>query len=162
MQNLFPQEGENVPKYRFKEFEKDGEWATAELRDICKINQGLQIAISERFTENGEGRHFYITNEFLKETSKVEYYIKNPPQSVLCKESDILMTRTGNTGRVVTGVRGAFHNNFFKINFDRTILNAGFFCEFLSSERTQSLISMYAGTSTIPDLNHGDFYRIEI
>jgi type I restriction enzyme S subunit len=26
MQNLFPQEGEKVPKYRFKEFENDGEW----------------------------------------------------------------------------------------------------------------------------------------
>ncbi|MDZ7796476.1 MAG: restriction endonuclease subunit S [Candidatus Marinimicrobia bacterium] len=26
MQNLFPQEGEKVPKYRFPEFEKDGEW----------------------------------------------------------------------------------------------------------------------------------------
>ena len=26
MQNLFPQEGEKVPKYRFMEFEKDGEW----------------------------------------------------------------------------------------------------------------------------------------
>ncbi len=26
MQNLFPQEGEKIPKYRFKEFEKDGEW----------------------------------------------------------------------------------------------------------------------------------------
>jgi type I restriction enzyme S subunit len=27
MQNLFPQEGEKVPKYRFKEFENDEEWA---------------------------------------------------------------------------------------------------------------------------------------
>jgi type I restriction enzyme, S subunit len=26
MQNLFPQEGETVPKFRFKEFEMDGEW----------------------------------------------------------------------------------------------------------------------------------------
>lgn len=26
MQNLFPQEGETVPKYRFKDFEKDGNW----------------------------------------------------------------------------------------------------------------------------------------
>jgi type I restriction enzyme S subunit len=31
MQNLFPQEGEKVPKYRFKEFEKDGEWELKQL-----------------------------------------------------------------------------------------------------------------------------------
>ena len=29
-----------------------------------------------------------------------------------CDENDILMTRTGNTGQVVTDVKGAFHNNF--------------------------------------------------
>ncbi len=33
MQNLFPQEGEKVPKYRFKEFEKDGEWVEKKLGD---------------------------------------------------------------------------------------------------------------------------------
>lgn len=34
MQKLFPQEGEKVPKYRFKEFEKDGKWVEKELREI--------------------------------------------------------------------------------------------------------------------------------
>ncbi|WP_160556671.1 MULTISPECIES: restriction endonuclease subunit S [unclassified Apibacter] len=31
MQKLFPQEGEKVPKYRFKEFEKDGEWVEKKI-----------------------------------------------------------------------------------------------------------------------------------
>jgi type I restriction enzyme S subunit len=35
MQNLFPQEGEKVPKYRFKEFEKDGEWVEKTLIDTA-------------------------------------------------------------------------------------------------------------------------------
>lgn len=34
MQNLFPQEVEKVPKYRFKEFENDGEWVEKKLIDI--------------------------------------------------------------------------------------------------------------------------------
>ncbi len=34
MQNLFPKEGEKVPKLRFKEFEKDGEWVERELGDL--------------------------------------------------------------------------------------------------------------------------------
>ncbi|MFQ6603281.1 restriction endonuclease subunit S [Flavobacterium sp. C3NV] len=33
MQNLFPQEGERVPKLRFKEFEKDGNWVGKKLID---------------------------------------------------------------------------------------------------------------------------------
>lgn len=35
MQNLFPQEGEKVPKLRFKEFENDGEWVKKSLIDTA-------------------------------------------------------------------------------------------------------------------------------
>lgn len=152
----------NVPKLRFKDDNgrEFSEWSEKPLQEVCKINQGLQIPISERFTDKGDGRHFYITNEFLKKDSTTQYFIENPPSSVLCTESDVLMTRTGNTGKVVTGVNGAFHNNFFKINFDKAVLNKIFLCEFLSREKTQFLILKLAGTSTIPDLNHSDFYKI--
>lgn len=40
MQNFFPQEGETVPKYRFKEFEKDGEWVEKMLGEVCKVTSG--------------------------------------------------------------------------------------------------------------------------
>jgi type I restriction enzyme S subunit len=40
MQNLFPQEGEKVPKYRFREFEKDGEWVAKTLGKICDVRDG--------------------------------------------------------------------------------------------------------------------------
>ena len=147
-----------APKLRFKEF--GGDWSIKPLKNICKINQGLQIAIENRFTDDGENRYFYITNEFLREGAKNTYFIENPPRNVICDENDILMTRTGNTGQVVTDVKGAFHNNFFKIDFDRSIINKNFFIEFLKKDTTQHLILKYAGASTIPDLNHSDFYRI--
>ena len=147
-----------APKLRFKAF--DGDWSIKTLKNICKINQGLQIAIENRFTDDGENRYFYITNEFLREGAKKTYFIENPPRNVICDENDILMTRTGNTGQVVTDVKGAFHNNFFKIDFDRSIINKNFFIEFLKKDTTQHLILKYAGASTIPDLNHSDFYRI--
>jgi len=37
MQNLFPQEGEKVPKFRFKEFENDGEWFEKSIDTIKSI-----------------------------------------------------------------------------------------------------------------------------
>jgi len=40
MQNLFPQEGETVPKYRFPEFENDGEWVEKKLGEVAEINRG--------------------------------------------------------------------------------------------------------------------------
>jgi type I restriction enzyme S subunit len=147
------------PALRFKEFE--GNYSNRILKDFTKINQGLQIPISERYSEQVEGSYFYITNEFLRKGSKKSYFIKNPTDSVICFEDDILMTRTGNTGQVVTGVHGAFHNNFFKIKFDESC-EKWYLYFFLTSYRTQHKILTLAGTSTIPDLNHGDFYKLKI
>jgi type I restriction enzyme S subunit len=35
LQNLFPQDGETVPKFRFKEFEGSGEWVEKEFGNFC-------------------------------------------------------------------------------------------------------------------------------
>jgi type I restriction enzyme S subunit len=161
MQQLFPREGETQPRLRLPEFRDAGAWKTKKLRDISTINQGLQIPISKRFTKKVVNSYLYITNEFLRESPKNTYYIQNPQPSVICNEDDILMTRTGNTGQVVTNVSGAFHNNFFKIKYSNEV-DKNFYICFLKSESTQRTILSLAGTSTIPDLNHGDFYKIEI
>ncbi|SHS04634.1 EcoKI restriction-modification system protein HsdS [Mycobacteroides abscessus subsp. abscessus] len=150
----------NTPKLRFKGFTDS--WETKKIKDIATVNQGLQIPISDRHYENGENRFFYITNEFLKPSSKVKYYIENPPKSVLCNEEDILMTRTGNTGQVVSNVSGAFHNNFFKINYNKSLISRDYLTNFLKLKTTQHIIMTYAGQSTIPDLNHSDFYKIKV
>jgi type I restriction enzyme, S subunit len=149
----------NIPRLRFPEFGK--EWNENHFKDVSKINQGLQIPISERFSEPKEGRYFYITNEFLKTESKKGYFIDNPKKSVRCTAEDVLMTRTGNTGQVVTGVEGAFHNNFFKIKTNPNNVDKRFLVYFLKLFKTESTIMKFAGTSTIPDLNHSDFYRIK-
>jgi len=47
LQNLFPQEGETVPKLRFKEFEDSGEWEVKELGQICKMQAGKFVSASE-------------------------------------------------------------------------------------------------------------------
>ncbi|PUB29448.1 type I restriction enzyme S subunit [Elizabethkingia sp. YR214] len=41
LQNLFPQEGETVPKYRFPEFKNDREWEEKELNELGKLINGL-------------------------------------------------------------------------------------------------------------------------
>ena len=91
------------------------DWDVVNIKDICKVRQGLQIAIENRFKESGSKRYIYITIRYLnsKEKDKDVEYIQNPPKSVLCGKNDLLMTRTGNTGMVISNVEGVFHNNFF-------------------------------------------------
>jgi type I restriction enzyme, S subunit len=156
--DMFPAEEERKPKLRFAGFTDD--WEQREFSDIFNLSQGLQIEISKRFANPGVNMYFYITNEFLKRDSNERYYIYNPPANVLCDESDILMTRTGNTGIVVTDVRGCFHNNFFKIDYDHKNYDKHFICQYLSTPNMQKKILNSAGSSTIPDLSHKSFYKL--
>lgn len=148
----------NEPKLRFPEFTDD--WKSYKFGDIFTVSQGLQIPIDKRFLKDGENRFFYITNEFLKDTCGTAYYIENPSPSVLCNNEDILMTRTGNTGIVVTNVSGCFHNNFFKIKYDNHNFSKNYIYYLLNTKRMQNTILKNAGSSTIPDLSHKSFYQI--
>ena len=140
------------------------EWDLKTFKDISKVSQGLQIAIEERYKEFKKGRLPYITIQYINDklNSDNEYFIENFSESVVCKEDDILMTRTGNTGIVVTNEIGVFHNNFFRVDFRRDLLDKDFLVCFLNTNFIQNLIIRYAGTTTIPDLKHGDFYKLPV
>jgi type I restriction enzyme S subunit len=48
MQNLFPQESEIVPNYRFKEFKNSGNWIEKKLNEICDVNPSSK-GLPEKF-----------------------------------------------------------------------------------------------------------------
>jgi type I restriction enzyme S subunit len=137
------------------------DWTVDSFDRICNVNQGLQIPIEQRKKNLSVHSKVYITIKSIGSNDDPEY-IDEYSKSVCCDSDDVLMTRTGNTGIVVTGVNGVFHNNFFKINFDRNEINAKYFVYYLRSRDCQKSILDKAGTSTIPDLNHGDFYSIQM
>jgi type I restriction enzyme S subunit len=137
------------------------QWGVKTFGQICRVNQGLQIAIDRRLKYPTPKAKTYITIQFLNDRKDAQY-IADYPSSACCSKDDVLMTRTGNTGMVVSGVEGVFHNNFFKINFEKKVLNREFLIGFLSLSSTHRTILVKAGTSTIPDLNHNDFYAIAL
>ncbi|PAM96383.1 hypothetical protein B4N84_02880 [Flavobacterium sp. IR1] len=53
MQNLFLQDGETVPKYRFPEFINDGEWIEKSLGSVAEIVTGSTPITSETINYNG-------------------------------------------------------------------------------------------------------------
>lgn len=128
---------------------------------ISKVRQGLQIPISERKSTPGPNRFPYITNQFIN-GGKIAEFIENPSLRVICSKEDVLMTRTGNTGIVITNVEGVFHNNFFLIDFNRQILAKDFLVQYLKFDSIKRKILKVASVTTIPDLNHKDFYDIDI
>lgn len=136
-------------------------WETSSFGELSKVRQGLQIPISKRKVTCGEKCYKYITVQYLNGKKEVEY-IENPRQSVICTEDDVLMTRTGNTGLVITDVAGVFHNNFFLIDYDKSRINKSYLVHFLNHPSIQADLIKRATTSIIPDLNHGEFYKVII
>lgn len=136
-------------------------WIKERFDSISKVRQGLQIPISKRKLTQVPNSLPYITVQYINGNKQVEF-IESPKDTVICTKDDVLMTRTGNTGLVVTDVEGVFHNNFFLIDFDRTQVNKIFLVNYLNTVAIQAELVRRAGSSTIPDLNHGEFYSIEI
>ncbi len=96
MQQLFPVEGEKVPRVRFKEFE--GEWLEKQLNEIStSIFDGTHQ--TPKYTE--EGIPFFSVeniisknkNKFISREDYLKATIKNKPE-----KEDILLTRIGNIG----------------------------------------------------------------
>ena len=67
MQNLFPQEGEKVPKVRFKEFEKDGEWVEKVLSEVANYENGK--AHEKDIDENGS--YIVVNSKFISTDGEV-------------------------------------------------------------------------------------------
>ena len=144
-----------------KEIEIPEEWEVELLRNMCKVRQGLQIPISDRHDENGKNRFQYITVKAIHSNIFNEF-IENPGKRVVCTKKDILFARTGNTGEIITDIEGVFHNNFFLVDFDNKQLTKDYLVISLKQPTIQGIIQSLSGTTTIPDLNHGDFFRLKI
>jgi type I restriction enzyme S subunit len=70
MQQLFPVEGETVPKIRFKEFEKDGEWKSNFISEFAKVTTG------SKNTENKviEGLYpFFVRSQNIEQINTFAY-----------------------------------------------------------------------------------------
>lgn len=130
------------------------------LKELCTVNQGLQIPISKRYKEPGKNRYFYITVQFLKDSGE-NYYIENPPKNVICTADEILVVRTGNTGQVITGVAGCFHNNFFKVTPNEKVFPRYLYYALNNKKMHDAMLNAASGT-TIPDLKHSSFYNLVI
>jgi len=134
-------------------------WEVSRLKKICSVRQGLQIPISERNVIQVENSLPYITIKAINNPENTKEYIENPSNNVICKKDDILVARTGATSEIITDIEGVFHNNFFLVDYDRKQIIKSYLVNFLRSPRIKEYLLLVAGTTTIPDLNHNDFYN---
>ena len=99
MQNLFPQEGVMVPKFRFKEFENDGDWEEKKLGEVIKYFKGYAF---QSINYTSKGRRIirvsdmgfdFIKNEenaiYINEGTAIQY------EKWQLKKDDLIITTVG-------------------------------------------------------------------
>lgn len=150
---------DELKKSYIDKFTSNVNWKKTTFKRYVRLNQGLQISQNLRFDEPGENRYEYITLATMNSDKKE--YIENPPANVICVKDDILVARTGATGKIITNVEGVFHNNFFRVNYDNKI-NKNYLYYYLNKKKCQEYMLLVAGSTTIPDLNHSDFLSMEL
>ena len=106
MQNLFPQEGEKVPKVRFKEFEKDVEWVGTYVEKNCLVKGriGYRGYTTEDLVSQGEGALVlggkHIQNQLLELKDPTylswEKYYESP--EIMVEFGDIIFSQRGTLG----------------------------------------------------------------
>ncbi len=104
MQNLFTQEGEKKPKYRFKEFEQDGDWADKTIDDVCKLVRGPFGGALKKEIFVKEGYAVYEQSHAIYSNfSSFRYFIDedkfNELKRFSVKSGDLIMSCSGTMGK---------------------------------------------------------------
>lgn len=100
LQKMFPKKGETVPEIRFPEF--SGDWKQSKLKEVTQIIGGNAWKSSD-YSENGEYLVVTIANVSGDKNindSIGNHISVNNTGTYLLNEGDILVSLTGNVGRV--------------------------------------------------------------
>ncbi|MBD0836533.1 restriction endonuclease subunit S [Aestuariibaculum suncheonense] len=121
LQQLFPQEGETQPKYRFPEFKNDGDWEGTTLGELSKFRRGSfpqPYGLPEWYDDINGMPFIQVydvdTNLKIKPTTKRKISQLAAEQSVFIEKGTVIITIQGSIGRVAITQYDAY--------IDRTLL----------------------------------------
>lgn len=174
MQNLFPQEGEKVPKYRFKEFEKDGVWVEKKLGELIEIKGriGYRGYTLEDIVGKGEGAismspsniNVFGTLSFTKSTYITWAKYEESPE-IMLENGFTVLVKTGSTYGKVAFIKNLTEKT--TINPQLVVLkpkkvNSYFLYLLVANESIQKQINATVVGGAIPTLSQESISNFEI
>ncbi len=173
LQNLFPQEGETVPKLRFKEFENSGEWEVKKLGEISDVSKlaGYEFTKHIKYEDKGEIialRGLNIKNNSLDLTDVK--YIDNSDLNMLGRSKlyidDLMFTYIGTIGEVALieeNNRFYLAPNVSRIRANKKFVNPKFLLQYFNIPQFKDIeISKYISSSSQPALTMGNVRMFSI
>ena len=163
MQNLFPQEGEKVPKFRFKEFEKDGDWVITNVESNCLVKGriGYRGYTTQDLVSHGEGSLVlggkHIQNQILEIKDPTylswEKYYESP--EIMVAVGDIIFSQRGTLGdcAIINKDIGPATINPSMVLLKNITCNASFLYYILIGDSIQNEVRKNRSVGAIPMLS---------
>ncbi len=150
MQNLFPQEGETVPKLRFKEFVNDGDWEEKKLGEVCTYFKGFAFQ-SKDYTSSGR-RIIRVSDmgfDYIKDDSNSIYINDNEAKQYKkweLQENDLIITTVGSKPPVYDSLVG--RTIIVKSKDENSLLNQNSVCIRANKKIKQTFLNTQFKSST--------------
>lgn len=167
LQAMFPQEGETVPKIRFKGFE--GEWKKVKLGDIAKFTKGQGYSKSD-LKETGQpiilyGR-MYIKYQFV--IDEVDTFANLKDASILSEGDEIIMPASGETPEDIACASAVLAKDIILggdlniMHFDLTKISTPYIALVITYSKTHHDLSKCAQGKSVVHLHNGAISRATI
>ena len=161
MQNLFPQEGEKVPKYRFKEFEKDGEWELKPFSKYIKLYRGSSPRpIIEYQTQGVDGVNWIkigdtgsVTDFVIRSVSE-KITPKGTEKSRAVKKGELILANSMSYGSTyLLDIEGCIYDGWFVLREYDEVFDKQFLLQLLNSEFMQNQYKKLAAGGIVQNIS---------
>lgn len=160
MQELFPAEGETLPKRRFPEFQSSADWKIIELGSISKIVRGgSPRPIDDYLTNNPEALNWLKIGDVDKESKYVTRTQERVVHSALNKSrevnpGDLIMSNSMSFGRpYILKIKACIHDGWIAITEISKNVSLDYLYYFILSNSSQAYFMRSAAGSGVKNLN---------
>ncbi len=168
MQNLFPQEGEKVPKLRFKEFEKSGDWEEKKFSKYIKLYRGSSPRpINDFLTQSEKGVNWIKIGDTKNaegfRINKIEQKItiEGAEQSRKVSKGELILANSMSYGSTYElGIDGYIYDGWFVLREYEEHYNKEFLLQLLNSDFVQSQYKKMAAGGIVKNISSDIVYDV--
>jgi len=155
MQQLFPAEGETVPKLRFPEFRDSGEWVEKSLEDVAILLKGKGISKSDISVTGNQpciryGELYTHYTEIIY--SAISFTNILPHDLILSEANDVIIPSSGETQEDIATASCVMEEGIAlggDLNIIRSEINGVFLSYYLSHAKKSSIAKLAQGNAVV-------------
>lgn len=170
MQNLFPQEGEKVPKYRFPEFVKEEEWSQVEFSNYIKLYRGSSPRpINNYLTKDAKGVNWIKIGDTKHATNSVIDRVEEKITREGAKKSrkvtkgELILANSMSFGKTYElAIDGYIYDGWFVLREYEEHFNKSFLLQLLNSEYMQKQYQRLAAGGIVQNISSEIVYKTKL